>query len=329
MNFSYPKKRMRRNRMRDFSRDLIRENILTTNDLIYPIFIIEGQNKKEKIKSMPNLFCFSIDLLLKEVEKAVKLGIPAIALFPKIDPNKKDENGSFALDPNNLICKAVKLLKKNFPELGIICDVALDPYTSHGHDGSLINNEVNNDETIKILCKQALNQANAGCDIIAPSDMMDGRIGIIREALDDMGFINTQIMAYSAKYASSFYGPFREAIGSKNKLKFDKKNYQMDPANGNEAIHEVALDISEGADMIIIKPGMPYLDIIYRVKRKFKIPTYAYQVSGEYSMIKSATNNKFLNLEEIIYESLIAFKRAGADGIFTYFAIEAANLLNK
>ena len=318
---------MRRNRMRNFSRDLIRENILTTKDLIYPIFIIEGHNKKEKINTMPNLLRFSIDLLLKEAEKALKLGIPAIALFPKIDSNKKDKNGSVALDPDNLICKAIQILKSNLPELGIICDVALDPYTSHGHDGLLINNEIKNDETINVLCEQAINQANAGCDIIAPSDMMDGRVGRIRNALDQEGLINTQIMAYSAKYASSFYGPFRDAVGSKNKLKFDKKSYQMDPANGDEAIHEVALDISEGADMIIVKPGMPYLDIIYRVKRKFKIPTYAYQVSGEYSMIKAAANNNFLNLEKIILESLIAFKRAGADGIITYFAIEAARLL--
>ncbi len=320
---------MRRNRMRNFSRDLMRENILTVKDLIYPIFIIEGHNKKEKINSMPNLFRFSIDLLLKEAERAFELGIPAIALFPKIDSGKKDEEGTLALDPDNLICRAVKLLKQKIPKLGIICDVALDPYTSHGHDGLLINNEIKNDETINILCKQALNQANAGCDIIAPSDMMDGRVGVIRDIMDENGFINTQIMAYSAKYASNFYGPFRDAVGSRNKLQFDKKSYQLDPANGDEAIHEVSLDISEGADMIIVKPGMPYLDIIYRTKKKFSVPTYAYQVSGEYSMIHAAANNNFLNLEKIIYESLIGFKRAGADGVFTYFAIEAAILLKK
>ena len=318
---------MRRNRMTNFSRDLVRENTLSIEDLIYPIFIMEGTNKKIPIDSMPDTFKFSADLILHEAEEANKLGIRAIALFPNIDLNKKDKQGSEAINPDNLVCRTVKLLKENFPELGIICDVALDPYTIHGHDGLLINNEINNDETIKVLCKQALNQAHAGCDIIAPSDMMDGRVGSIRNYLDQNGFINTQIMAYSAKYASSFYGPFRDAVGSKDQLKFNKNSYQMDPANGDEALLEVNLDISEGADMIIVKPGMPYLDIIYRIKREFKVPTYAFQVSGEYSMIMSAQNNQYLDLKKTMLESLLCFKRAGANGIITYFAKNTAKLL--
>ena len=327
MNISFPKKRMRRNRMTNFSRDLVRENTLSVQDLIYPIFIIEGTKKKIPIDSMPDTFKFSADLILHEAEEANKLGIRAIALFPNIDLNKKDAQGSEAINPHNLICKTVKLLKKNFPELGIICDVALDPYTTHGHDGLLINDEINNDKTVDVLCKQALNQAHAGCDIIAPSDMMDGRVGIIRDYLDQNGFINTQIMAYSAKYASSFYGPFRDAVGSKDQLKFNKSSYQMDPANGDEALLEVNLDISEGADMVIVKPGMPYLDIIYRIKKEFKVPTYAFQVSGEYSMIMSAKNNQYLNLKKTMLESLLCFKRAGANGIITYFAKDASRIL--
>lgn len=327
MNISFPKKRMRRNRMTNFSRDLVRENTLSIQDLIYPIFIIEGTNKKIPIDSMPDTFKFSADLILHEAEEANKLGIRAIALFPNIDLNKKDKQGSEAINPHNLICKTVKLLKKNFPELGIICDVALDPYTTHGHDGLLINDEINNDKTVDVLCKQALNQAHAGCDIIAPSDMMDGRVGSIRDYLDQNGFINTQIMAYSAKYASSFYGPFRDAVGSKDQLKFNKSSYQMDPANGDEALLEVNLDISEGADMVIVKPGMPYLDIIYRIKKEFKVPTYAFQVSGEYSMIMSAKNNQYLNLKKTMLESLLCFKRAGANGIITYFAKDASRIL--
>ena len=327
MNISFPKKRMRRNRMTNFSRDLVRENTLSIQDLIYPIFIIEGTNKKIPIDSMPDTFKFSADLILHEAEEANKLGIRAIALFPNIDLNKKDKQGSEAINPHNLICKTVKLLKKNFPELGIICDVALDPYTTHGHDGLLINDEINNDKTVEVLCKQALNQAHAGCDIIAPSDMMDGRVGSIRDYLDQNGFINTQIMAYSAKYASSFYGPFRDAVGSKDQLKFNKSSYQMDPANGDEALLEVNLDISEGADMVIVKPGMPYLDIIYRIKKEFKVPTYAFQVSGEYSMIMSAKNNQYLNLKKTMLESLLCFKRAGANGIITYFAKDASRIL--
>ena len=327
MNISFPKKRMRRNRMTNFSRDLVRENTLSIQDLIYPIFIIEGTNKKIPIDSMPDTFKFSADLILHEAEEANKLGIRAIALFPNIDLNKKDTQGSEAINPHNLVCKTVKLLKKNFPELGIICDVALDPYTTHGHDGLLINDEINNDKTVDVLCKQALNQAHAGCDIIAPSDMMDGRVGSIRDYLDQNGFINTQIMAYSAKYASSFYGPFRDAVGSKDQLKFNKSSYQMDPANGDEALFEVNLDISEGADMVIVKPGMPYLDIIYRIKKEFKVPTYAFQVSGEYSMIMSAKNNQYLNLKKTMLESLLCFKRAGANGIITYFAKDASRIL--
>ena len=327
MNISFPKKRMRRNRMTNFSRDLVRENTLSIQDLIYPIFIIEGTNKKIPIDSMPDTFKFSADLILHEAEEANKLGIRAIALFPNIDLNKKDTQGSEAINPHNLICKTVKLLKKNFPELGIICDVALDPYTTHGHDGLLINDEINNDKTVDVLCKQALNQAHAGCDIIAPSDMMDGRVGSIRDYLDQNGFINTQIMAYSAKYASSFYGPFRDAVGSKDQLKFNKSSYQMDPANGDEALLEVNLDISEGADMVIVKPGMPYLDIIYRIKKEFKVPTYAFQVSGEYSMIMSAQNNQYLDLKKTMLESLLCFKRAGANGIITYFAKDASRIL--
>ncbi len=329
MNISFPKKRMRRNRMTEFSRDLVRENILSIQDLIYPMFIIEGTNKKIPIDSMPGIFKFSADLILHEAEKVYELGIRAIAIFPNIDLSKKDKHGSEAINPDNLVCRTVMLLKENFPNLGIICDVALDPYTTHGHDGLLINNEINNDKTIKVLCEQALNQAHAGCDIIAPSDMMDGRVGIIRDFLDENGYINTQIMAYSAKYSSSFYGPFRDAVGSKNQLQFNKNSYQMDPANSDEALLEVSLDIAEGADMIIIKPGMPYLDIIYRIKKKFKLPTYAFQVSGEYSMIMSAKNNQYLDLKRTMLESLLCFKRAGANGVITYFAMDAAKLLRK
>ena len=300
---------MRRNRMTNFSRDLVRENTLSIQDLIYPIFIMEGTNKKIPIDSMPDTFKFSADLILHEAEEANKLGIRAIALFPNIGLNKKDKQGSEAINPDNLVCRTVKLLKENFPELGIICDVALDPYTTHGHDGLLINNEIKNNETIRVLCKQALNQAHAGCDIIAPSDMMDGRVGSIRDYLDQNGFINTQIMAYSAKYASSFYGPFRDAVGSKDQLKFNKNSYQMDPANGDEALLEVNLDI------------------IYRIKKEFKVPTYAFQVSGEYSMIMSAQNNQYLDLKKTMLESLLCFKRAGANGIITYFAKDTAKLL--
>ena len=319
MNISFPKKRMRRNRMTNFSRDLVRENTLSVQDLIYPIFIIEGTKKKIPIDSMPDTFKFSADLILHEAEEANKLGIRAIALFPNIDLNKKDAQGSEAINPHNLICKTVKLLKKNFPELGIICDVALDPYTSHGHDGLIKSGYVLNDETIKILINQSLLQAQMGCDVLAPSDMMDGRIGKIRKALDKSNYQDVQILSYAAKYASSFYGPFRDAVGSKGSLKGDKKTYQMDFRNSDEALREVALDIKEGADMVMVKPAMPYLDIIKSVKEKFKIPVFAYQVSGEYSLISNAIRKKLIN-EDAVVESLMAFKRAGANAIVSYYA---------
>ena len=328
---SFPRIRMRRNRMSKFSRRLITENNLSLDDLIYPIFITYGSNVKEEVASMPGIYRFSLDLLHKEIEYISSLGIPAIAFFPKIENALKTPIGTEALNKNNLICKAIKVSKKVNPKLGVICDVALDPYTDHGHDGIIINNHIDNDETLSVLCKQALIQAEAGCDIIAPSDMMDGRVGLIRDTLDKNGFTNVLIMSYAAKYASAFYGPFRDAVGSTLSLsKKSKKSYQMDPANSDEALREIALDISEGADMIIIKPGMSYLDIIFRVKQEFKMPTYAYQVSGEYSMIKNAIEKGWFDGDKIIFESLIAFKRAGCNGIITYFApFVAKKLLNK
>ena len=328
---SFPRIRMRRNRMSNFSRRLISENNISLDDLIYPIFITYGSNVKEEVVSMPGIYRYSLDLLHKEIEYISSLFIPAIAFFPKVQNALKTSDGKEALNKNNLICKAIKISKKVNPKLGVICDVALDPYTDHGHDGIIINNQIDNDETLSILCKQALVQAEAGCDIIAPSDMMDGRVGFIRDALDKNGFTNVQIMSYAAKYASAFYGPFRDAVGSNlSLLKKSKKSYQMDPANSDEALKEIALDISEGADMVIVKPGMPYLDIIYRVKQEFKMPTYAYQVSGEYSMIKNAIEKGWFDEDRIIFESLIAFKRAGCNGIITYFApYIAKKLLNK
>ena len=328
---SFPRIRMRRNRMSNFSRRLISENNISLDDLIYPIFITYGSNVKEEVVSMPGIYRYSLDLLHKEIEYISSLFIPAIAFFPKVQNALKTSDGKEALNKNNLICKAIKISKKVNPKLGVICDVALDPYTDHGHDGIIINNQIDNDETLSILCKQALVQAEAGCDIIAPSDMMDGRVGFIRDALDKNGFTNVQIMSYAAKYASAFYGPFRDAVGSNlSLLKKSKKSYQMDPANSDEALKEIALDISEGADMVIVKPGMPYLDIIYRVKQEFKMPTYAYQVSGEYSMIKNAIEKGWFDEDRIIFESLIAFKRAGCNGIITYFAPNIAKkLLNK
>ena len=318
---SFPRVRMRRNRMSDFSRRLVSENNLSVDDLIYPIFITYGSNKKESIKSMPGIYRYSIDLLQKEIEYIASLNIPAIAFFPKINEELKTTDGKESFNKNNLICKAIKIAKKTCPKLGVICDVALDPYTDHGHDGVIVNNEIDNDKTLKILCKQALVQAKAGCDIIAPSDMMDGRVGLIRDTLDDNGLTNVQIMSYAAKYASAFYGPFRDAVGSSVNLSYkSKKSYQMDPSNSDEALKEIALDLNEGADMVIIKPGMPYLDIIHKVKKEFKVPTYAYQVSGEYSMIKGAIDNGWFDEDKIIFESLIAFKRAGCNGIITYFA---------
>ena len=328
---SFPRIRMRRNRMSNFSRRLISENNISLDDLIYPIFITYGSNVKEEVVSMPGIYRYSLDLLHKEIEYISSLFIPAIAFFPKVQNELKTSDGKEALNKNNLICKAIEISKKVNPKLGVICDVALDPYTDHGHDGVIINNQIDNDETLSILCKQALVQAEAGCDIIAPSDMMDGRVGFIRDTLDKNGFTNVQIMSYAAKYASAFYGPFRDAVGSNlSLLKKSKKSYQMDPANSDEALKEIALDINEGADMVIVKPGMPYLDIIFRVKQEFKIPTFAYQVSGEYSMIKNAIEKGWFEEDKIIFESLIAFKRAGCNGIITYFApYIAKKLLNK
>jgi len=316
---SYPAVRLRRNRKSDWSRRLVQENNLSTNDLIWPIFIRDGKNIKEPIKSMPGVYRYSLDKIEKLVEQAIKKKIPMIALFPKTELSKKNINGSEALNKNNLVCKALKLIKKNYKEIGLMCDVALDPYTIHGHDGILKNNYVDNDQTIKILIKQSLLQAHMGCDVIAPSDMMDGRIGEIRKALDKNGFKMVQILSYAVKYASNFYGPFRDAVGSNSLLKGNKKTYQMDFKNSKESLREVALDISEGADFVMVKPGMPYLDIIKLIKDNFKIPVFAYQVSGEYSLIKNAIKNKIIG-EDAIYESLISFKRAGASAVVTYFA---------
>ena len=324
----FPSTRLRRIRMKEFSRRLVSENNLSVNDLIWPLFVCEGNNIADKINSMPGVFRYSIDNILKELETAVKLKIPAIALFPQIDSGLKDEKGSEATNENNLICRTIKSIKKNFPDLGVICDVALDPYTNHGHDGLVINDIVDNDATLDVLERQALVQVVAGCDIIAPSDMMDGRVARIRNILDKNKFQNSLILSYAAKYASKFYGPFRDAISSSGNLKGGSKStYQMDMANSNEALREVALDIQEGADMVMVKPGMPYLDIIQRIKSEFNIPTFSYQVSGEYAMIKGAINNNWLD-SQVIKESLLSFKRAGADGILTYFAKEIAEELN-
>ncbi len=323
---SYPSIRLRRNRKTEWSRRLVRENNLSTNDLIWPIFIREGKNIKEPINSMPGVYRYSLDKIENLIEKAINKKIPMVALFPSTPINKKNDRGTEALNKNNLICKALRLIKKNYNEIGLMCDVALDPYTTHGHDGILKKNYVDNDETIKILIKQSLLQADMGCDVIAPSDMMDGRIGEIRKALDKNGYKLVQILSYAVKYASNFYGPFRDAVGSKKSLKGNKKNYQMDFNNAKESLREVALDISEGADFVMVKPGLPYLDIIRLVKDNFKIPVFAYQVSGEYSLIMNGINNKILD-EEAINESLISFKRAGASAIVTYFADHIANKL--
>jgi porphobilinogen synthase len=306
---------------------MVRENSLTVNDLIWPIFLLDGQNRREPVSSMPGVERMSIDIAVKEAENAAKLGIPVIALFPFTDPAKRDPNGSEALNANNLVCQACRAIKSAVPNIGIMTDVALDPYTSHGHDGLLSGETILNDETVAVLRRQALIQAEAGSDIIAPSDMMDGRIGAIRASLDEEGHIDVQIMAYAAKFASAFYGPFRDAIGTKSALKGDKRTYQMDPANTNEAIREVALDIEEGADMVMVKPGMPYLDIVQRVSETFGVPTFAYQVSGEYAMIMAAAQNGWLDGDKAMVESLLAFKRAGADGILTYFAPKIAQML--
>jgi porphobilinogen synthase len=319
--------RPRRNRKAEWARRMVRENVLTTDDLIWPLFLIDGSNKREQIASMPGVERLSVDQAVREAERAMKLTIPCLALFPYTDPSLRDEEGSEATNPNNLVCQAVRAIKKEFPDLGILCDVALDPFTSHGHDGLITDGKILNDETVAVLVRQALVQAEAGCDIIAPSDMMDGRVAAIREGLDRTGLLDVQIMAYAAKYASAFYGPFRDAIGSAKTLTGDKRTYQMDSANTDEALREVELDISEGADMVMVKPGMPYLDVLRRVKDTFAMPTFAYQVSGEYAMIAAAANNGWLDGERAMMESLLAFKRAGADGVLSYFAPKAAEKL--
>ena len=326
---AFPGSRMRRMRRDDFSRRLMRESVLTADDFIYPVFVLEGEGRVEPVASMPGVERQSVDVLLKTAERAVKLGIPALALFPVVDASLKSLGAEEAYNPAGLVPRVVKALKREFPNLGVITDVALDPYTSHGQDGLIDETGyVLNDETLEVLAKQALCHAEAGADVVAPSDMMDGRIGRIRADLEAAGQIYTRILAYSAKYASSFYGPFRDAVGSAGNLgKGNKYTYQMDPANTHEALREVALDLEEGADMVMVKPGMPYLDIVRRVKDEFKVPTYAYQVSGEYAMLKAAAQNGWLNEEACVLESLLAFKRAGADGILTYFALDAAEYL--
>jgi len=319
--------RMRRNRKSEWTRALVRENVLTVGDLIWPIFVCEGVNLRQPIASMPGVQRLSIDAAVDSAREALALGIPAIALFPYTDPTLRDETGSEAHNPDNLICRAVRAIRETTPGIGLITDVALDPYTSHGHDGLLSGEEILNDETVEALVKQALNQARAGADMIAPSDMMDGRVRAIRAALDAEGFQSVQILAYAAKYASAFYGPFRDAVGSSKTLVGDKRTYQMDPANSNEALREVAQDIEEGADIVMVKPGLPYLDIIFRVKDAFGLPTFAYQVSGEYAMIEAAVANGWLDGDKAMMESLLAFKRAGADAVLTYYAPRAAKLL--
>lgn len=328
---AFPMSRMRRMRRDDFSRRLMRESVLTADDFIYPVFVLEGAGRVERVASMPGVERQSLDVLLKTAERAVGLGIPALALFPVVDAPLKSLDAEEAYNPDGLVPRVVQALKREFPDLGVITDVALDPYTSHGQDGLIDDTGyVLNDETLDVLVKQALCHAQAGADVVAPSDMMDGRIGRIREALEANGRIYTRILAYSAKYASSFYGPFRDAVGSAGNLgKGNKYTYQMDPANTDEALREVAMDIAEGADMVMVKPGMPYLDIVRRVKEEFKVPTYAYQVSGEYAMLKAAAQNGWLNEEACVLESLLAFKRAGADGILTYFALDAAEYLKR
>jgi porphobilinogen synthase len=321
--------RLRRNRRSDWARRMVSESKLSTDDLIWPLFVMDGQNARQPVASMPGVERLSVDQAVREAERAAKLAIPCIALFPFTDPALRDETGSEALNADNLVCRAIRAIKKEVPEIGLLCDVALDPFTSHGHDGLLHEGQILNDETVAVLVKQALVQAQAGCDIIAPSDMMDGRVGAIRKALDDANFTDVSIMAYAAKYASAFYGPFRDAVGSAKTLSGDKRTYQMDPGNTDEALREVALDIEEGADMIMVKPGMPYLDIVARVKETFAMPTFAYQVSGEYAMIMAAAQNGWLDGERAIFEGLIAFKRAGADGVLTYFAPRVAEKLKQ
>jgi porphobilinogen synthase len=327
----YPHGRPRRLRRDEFTRNLVREHALTPHDLIYPVFVLDGHNKREPVASMPGVERLSLDLLLGTAEQCVALGIPVMALFPVIDSKLKTADGKEACNPEGLVPRVVRELKSRFPELGIMTDVALDPFTSHGQDGLLDDTGyILNDETVEVLVRQALTQAEAGVDIVAPSDMMDGRIGAVRAALEEKGRIHTRIMAYSAKYASAFYGPFRDAVGSSGNLgKSNKKVYQMDPGNTDEALREVAMDIAEGADMVMVKPGMPYLDVVRRVKDEFKVPTFAYQVSGEYAMLKAAAQNGWLDHDAVMMESLLAFKRAGADGVLTYFALDAARLLRR
>ncbi len=325
----FPLGRPRRLRRDEFTRNLVRENALSAHDLIYPVFVVDGKQRREAVASMPGVERLSLDLLLPVAEECAELGIPALALFPVIDPALKTPHGREALNPDGLVPRVVRALKQNFPELGVMTDVALDPFTSHGQDGLLDESGyILNDETVEVLVKQALTQAQAGVDIVAPSDMMDGRIGAIRNALEAQRLVHTRIMAYSAKYASAFYGPFRDAVGSAAHLgKSNKKVYQMDPGNSDEALREVAMDIAEGADMVMVKPGMPYLDIVRRVKDEFRMPTFAYQVSGEYAMLKAAAQNGWLDHDAVMMESLLAFKRAGADGVLTYFALDAARQL--
>ena len=330
---AFPAVRMRRNRVDAFTRRLVAENRLSVDDLIWPIFVIEGTNTETEVASMPGVKRVTLDRLAAHAAPAARLGIPALALFPATPPERKDAEGTEARNPENLMCRAARLLKREYPEMGLVGDVALDPYTEHGHDGVLRDGPgglyVANDETLEVLTAQAIVQAEAGIDVIAPSDMMDGRVGAIRAALDARGLIHTRIMSYAAKYASAFYGPFRDAVGSGGALKGDKKTYQMDPANSDEALREVALDLAEGADMVMVKPGMPYLDICRRVKDRFGVPTFAYQVSGEYAMITAAARNGWLDGERAMMESLLGFKRAGCDGVLTYFAVQAAEMLRR
>ncbi|GAB3131488.1 porphobilinogen synthase [Novispirillum itersonii] len=324
----FPRTRMRRNRQTDWSRRLVRENTLTVDDLIWPVFIIDGEDRTEPVPSMPGVVRYTIDRLVAAAGEARALGIPCIALFPKTDASVKDTVGTEAANPDNLVCRAVRALKAAHPDLGVLCDVALDPYTDTGHDGICRDGIIINDESVEALIRQSVSQAKAGCDIVAPSDMMDGRIGQIRDALDAEGLQHVQVVSYAAKYASCFYGPFRDALGTGASLKGgDKKTYQMDPANSDEALREVAIDLEEGADVVMVKPGMPYLDIIRRVKDQFGVPTFAYQVSGEYSMLKASINNGWFDHDRTVLESLMCFKRAGADAILTYFAVDAARLL--
>jgi porphobilinogen synthase len=325
----FPTTRLRRNRADEWNRRLVAENRLGADDLIWPLFVTEGQNTRQPVASMPGVERLSIDLAVAAVGEAKALGIQAVALFPHVDPRLKTADCREAVNADNLVCRAVAAVKRAHPEIGVICDVALDPFNPDGHDGLVQDGQVVNDETLAVLCRQAVVQAQAGCDVAAPSDMMDGRVGAIRAALDEAGHPNVRILSYAAKYATAFYGPFRDAVGSAAALKGDKKTYQMDPANGDEALREVALDIAEGADMVMVKPGLAYLDIVWRVKQTFRMPTFAYNVSGEYAMLKAAAQNGWLDYERVLLETLLAFKRAGADGILTYAAVEAAHLLAK